>query len=131
MLPVVVFPDAEQLVVDYLTDRLGGGVHVGTDLPEDLAAAVPVVAVSLLDSDEVLDFVLEDAILDIEVVAADKGAASDLARLVSAHMKAMPDVTFDGARVYRVKRQELVWMPDEVTELPRYEMTFDVLVRPT
>lgn len=129
-LPLVEFPDAEQLVVAYLADRLGDGVHVGTELPEDLEAAVPVVAVSLVDIDEVLDFVLEDPVLDVEVLAADKAAASDLARLTSAHMKAMPGVQGLGARVYRVERQAYVWLPDDVTELPRYVLTFLLRVRP-
>jgi hypothetical protein len=129
-LPVVVFPDAEQLVVEYLADRLGGAAHVGTELPEDLADEVPVVAVSLVDADEALEFVLEDPVVDIEVVAANKAAASDVARLVSAYMKAMPGLQTADARVYRVKREGFTWLPDEVTELPRYVLTFELRTRP-
>lgn len=129
-LPVVVFPDAEALVIDYLAGVLGEDVDVGSELPEDVQAAVPVVAVSLLDTDEVLDFVLEDPVLDVEVLAADKASASDLARLVSAHMKALPGVQVAGALVYEVERQGLTWVPDEVTDLPRYVLTFRLRVRP-
>ncbi|WTW93618.1 hypothetical protein OG216_09625 [Streptomycetaceae bacterium NBC_01309] len=129
-LPVVVFPDAEQLVIDYLAGVLGSGVAVGAELPEDVQAAVPVVAVSLLDTDEVLDFVLEDPVLDVEVLAADKASASDLARLVSAHMKVLPSIPVSGAQVYEVERQGLAWLPDDVTDLPRYVLTFRLRVRP-
>jgi hypothetical protein len=128
-LPVVVFPDVEALVINYLADCLDG-VQVGAELPEDLESELPVVAVSLLDAAEALDFVLEDAAVDVEVLAADKASASDLARLVAAHMKAMPGVQVAGALVYRVERQALTWVPDEVTELPRYVMTFELRVRP-
>lgn len=128
-LPVVVFPDVEQLVIDYLAERLDA-VQVGSELPEDLASAAPVVAVSLLDAAEVLDFVLEDAAVDVEVLAADKAAASDLARLVAALMKALPGTPLPGATVYRVERQGFTWVPDDVTELPRYVLTFELRVRP-
>lgn len=129
-LPLVVFPDTEQLVIDYLAGALDPGVHVGSEWPEDLAGAVPVVAVSLLDAGEVLDFVLEDAVVDVEVLAADKAAASDLARLVRAHMKAMPGRSLPGALVYRVECQAHAWVPDEVTNMPRYVLTFELRVRP-
>jgi hypothetical protein len=129
-LPVVVFPDAEALVIDYLAGVLGSGVNVGAELPEDVQAAVPVVAVSLLDIDEVLDVVLEDPVLDVEVLAADKASASDLARLVSAYMKALTGKQVPGALVYEVERQGLTWLPDDVTDLPRYVLTYRLRVRP-
>lgn len=128
-LPVVVFPDVEQLVIDYLAARLDG-VHVGAELPQNLESALPVVAVSLLDAAESLDFVLEDAAVDVEVLAADKASASDLARLVAALMKALPGTSVPGAVVYSVERQGFTWVPDDVTELPRYVLTFELRVRP-
>ena len=132
-LPVVVFPDAEALVVGYLADRLGPVVHVGTELPENLGEVLEevdgVVVVSLLDTVDVLDFVLEDPAVEIGALAADKAAAHDLGKLVSAHMKAMPGVYAD-AIVYRVTGAGFAWEPDEVTNLPQYVLAFELRVGP-
>jgi len=129
-LPVVVFPDAEALVVGYLADRLGSTYHVGTELPENLAGALPVVVVSLLDTVDVLDFVLEEPALEIGVLAADKAAANDLARLVRAHMLAMPGAQIPGAVVYQVAGAGFAWEPDEPTGLPQYVLAFTLRTRP-
>lgn len=132
-LPVVVFPDAEALVVGYLADRLGPTVHVGTELPEDITQVVQeldgVVVVSLLDTADVLSFVLEDPAIEIGVLADGKAAAHDLGKLVAAHMKAMPGV-YPGAVVYRVTGAGFSWEPDEVTNLPQYVLAFELRVRP-
>jgi hypothetical protein len=133
-LPVVVFPDAEALVIDYLADRLGSTVKVGAELPESIGEVIAeldgVVVVSLLDTADVLDFVLKDPALEIGVLAADKAAASALARLVSAHMKAMPGAQTPGARVYTATEEGFSWEPDEPTGLPQYVVTVVLRFRP-
>lgn len=133
-LPVVVFPDAEALVVSYLSDRLGPSVHVGTELPENLAQVLDeldgVVVVSLLDTADILDFVLEEPAVEIGALAATKAAAHDLGKLASAHMKAMPGVQHPGAVVYQVVGAGFAWEPDEPTGLPQYVLAFTLRVRP-
>lgn len=132
-LPVVVFPDAELLVVAYLADRLGSGVHVGTELPEHISQVVTavdgVVVVALLDTVDALDFVLQDPAVEIGVLAADKAAAQNLAQTVRAHMKAMPG-RHAGAIVYMTTSAGFAWEPDEVTNLPQYVLTYELRVRP-
>lgn len=133
-LPVVVFPDAEQLVIDFLADRLGSSVHVGSELPQSIQTVVAdldgVVVVNLLDTADVLDFVLKDPALEIGVLAADKASASALARLVSAHIKAMPGASTPGALVYLATEEGFSWEPDEPTGLPQYVITVVLRVRP-
>jgi hypothetical protein len=131
--PVVVFPDAEALVVGYLADRLGATVHVGTELPENITEVVKgldgVVAVALLDTADALDFVLQDPAVEIGVLAASKAAAHDLAQVARAHMKAMPG-QHAGVVVYRTTSAGFSWEPDEVTNLPQYVLTYELRVRP-
>lgn len=130
-LPFVTFPDVEQLVVGFLAESIGTGPRFGTELPEHLEAALPVVAVSRVGGAVSLDYVLEEPSVDIEVVAADKGAAHDLAQQVRAWMLTMASAALPGARVYQVVDiNGLTWMPDPVTELPRYIATFELHVRP-
>lgn len=133
-LPVVVFPDAEALVVGYLADRLGPGCRVGTELPEGITEVVKdvdaVVVVALLDTADVLDFVLEDPAVEIGVLGADKASALDAAKLVRAHMKAMPGAQFPDARVYDVTGAGFSWEPDEPTGLPQYVLAFTLRTRP-
>jgi hypothetical protein len=132
-LPLVVFPDAELLVVTYLADRLGPAVRVGTELPEHITQVVKtvdgVVVVALLDTVDALDFVLQDPAVEIGVLAADKTAAQNLAQTVRAHLKAMPG-RYAGAVVYTTTSAGFAWEPDEVTNLPQYVLTYELRVRP-
>jgi len=128
-LPVVVFPDAEALTIGFLVDRLTA-VRVTSEWPEDLAEHLPLVAVSRLDGRTELRFVLQDATLDVDVLASTKSAAQDLAQLVLAHLLTMPSASIPGATVYSVTDDALVWVPDPVTEIPRYVLTCTVRYRP-
>lgn len=128
-LPVVVFPDAEALTIDFLAGRLPD-VRVTSEWPEDLAERLPLVAVSRLDGRTELRFVLQDATLDVDVLATTKAAAQDLAQLVLAHLLTMPSASTPGATVYSVTDDALVWVPDPVTEIPRYVLTCTVRYRP-
>lgn len=133
-LPVVVFPDAEALVIDYLADRLGPSVHVGSELPQSIGDVVAeldgVVVVSLLDVVDTLDFVLQDPALEIGALAQDKASASGLVRLACAHLKAMPGAQTPGALVYTVSLEGPSWEPDEPTGLPQYVLTAVLRIRP-
>jgi len=128
-LPVVVFPDAEALTIDFLAGRLPD-VRVTSEWPENLAEHMPLVAVSLLDSGTELRFVLRDATLDVDCLAETKSAAQDLAQLTLAHLLTMPSASIPGATVYSVTDDALVWVPDPVTEIPRYVLTCTVRYRP-
>ncbi|WP_217545568.1 hypothetical protein [Streptomyces sp. GbtcB6] len=134
-LPVVVFPDAELVAVTVLRAALDAGVTVGTEWPEDLAAEVKtgVVSVTRGGGATVQRFVTEDVTLDIDVLAAEKGQAHDLAQLARAHLQAAEGTSVDGAQIYSVADISLVWMPyqpdAETTPIPRYVLVMQMRLR--
>lgn len=71
------WPDAELAVTAYLTSQLGLGVRVCNELPADLAGEVPLIAVRRVTGggDDRVD---DDAVIDVECFAADRGGAWDL-----------------------------------------------------
>ncbi|MFJ3794934.1 hypothetical protein ACIPSJ_01460 [Streptomyces sp. NPDC090088] len=133
--PVVVFPDAELVAVTVLRAALEAGVTVGTEWPQDLAAAVKtgVVSVTRGGGATVQRFVTEDITLDIDVLAADKGQAHDLAQLVRAYLQAAQGATVNGAQIYSVADISLVWLPyqpdAETTPIPRYVLVMQMRLR--
>lgn len=129
-LPVVPMPDVEQVVMDYLAGVLDSGVMVGSEWPEDLAANLPVVAVSLGGGGTRLKAISADRTLDIDVLHETKGEARDLAALVSAHLIITQGTTQPGARIYGVSETSLIWLPDQVTGIPRYVLVMSMIIRP-
>jgi hypothetical protein len=129
-LPVVVQPDAEAVVIALLASVLGDGVTLGSEWPEHLAEELPVVAVSLGGGGSRLRGVTKQATLDIDVLAATKGEARDLAALISAHLIASQGTVQPGARLYEVEETSLIWLPDEVTGIPRYVLVMSMIIRP-
>ncbi|MEU9245876.1 hypothetical protein [Streptomyces sp. NPDC048385] len=134
-LPVVVFPDAEQVAATVLRAGLEAGVTVGTEWPQGLAAAVTagVVSVTRGGGATIQRFVTEDVTLDIDVLAAEKGQAHDLAQLARAHLRAAEGTTVDGAQIYSVADISLVWLPyqpdAETTPIPRYVLVMQMRLR--
>jgi hypothetical protein len=129
-LPVVVQPDAEAVVIGLLAGVLGDGVTLGSEWPEHLAEALPVVAVSLGGGGSRLKGVTKQATLDIDVLAATKAEARDLAALISAHLIASQGTVQPGARLYEVEETSLIWLPDEITGTPRYVLVMSMIIRP-
>ena len=133
--PVVVFPDAELVAVTVLRTALEAGVTVGTEWPEDLAAAVTtgVVSVTRVGGATVQRFVTEDVTLDIDVLAAEKGQAHDLAQLARAYLRAAEGTTVDGAQIYSVADISLPWLPyqpdAETAPIPRYVLVMQMRLR--
>ncbi|MEU9149213.1 hypothetical protein AB0D59_01335 [Streptomyces sp. NPDC048417] len=134
-LPVVVFPDAELVAVTVLRAALEAGITVGTEWPEDLATEVTtgVVSVTRGGGATVQRFVTEDVTLDIDVLAADKGQAHDLAQLARGHLRAAEGTTVAGAQIYSVADISLVWLPyqpdAETTPIPRYVLVMQMRLR--
>ncbi|MBZ6258866.1 hypothetical protein KVH22_25455 [Streptomyces olivaceus] len=129
-LPVVPMPDAEQVAVGILAAALDPGVTVGTEWPAKLAQSLPAVAVSLGGGGSRQAAVTADRTLDIDVLAETKGEARDLAALVSAHLIAAQGTVQPGAQIYGVQEVSLIWLPDPVTDLPRYVLVMSLVVRP-
>ncbi|MEU4169439.1 hypothetical protein AB0F46_21510 [Streptomyces sp. NPDC026665] len=133
--PVVVFPDAELVAVTVLRAALAVGTNVGVEWPRNLASALPagVVSVTRGGGAEVQRHVLEDVTLDIDVLAADKGAAHDLAQLVRAHLRAAEGTTVDGSQIYTVADLSLIWLPyapdAETDPIARYVLVMQMRLR--
>jgi hypothetical protein len=135
-LPVVTFPDAEQVNVALLRAALPAGTTVGTEWPAQLDAKLAggVVSVSRGGGAVELKFVTEDVTLDIDILAATKKAAQDLAQLVRAHLHAAEGTVQAGARIYGVNNISLIWLPyqpsAETDPIPRYVLVMQERIRP-
>jgi hypothetical protein len=135
-LPVVEFPDAEQVAVDYLRAHLPGDPFVATEWPPNLETrlAAGVVSVSRGGGAVVLPFVTEDVTLDIDILAADKKTAHTLAQQVRGWLYAASREPTPGARIYRVRDVSLVWLPfhpsAETDPIPRYVLVMQARIRP-
>ncbi|MEV5189247.1 hypothetical protein [Streptomyces werraensis] len=124
-------PDVEQVAIELLADVLDDSVTVDSEWPENLAQNLPVVAVSLgPSSGSAIKAVTANRGLDIDVLAPTKGEARDLAALVSAHLLAAQGTRRPGARIYGVEETSLIWLPDPVTNIPRYVLVMSMVVRP-
>lgn len=131
MLPVAPMPDVEQVAIDLLAEVLDDSVTVGSEWPEDLAQHLPVVAVSLGPSGgSAIKAVTANRGLDIDVLAPTKGEARDLAALASAHLIAAQGTKRPGAQIYAVDETSFIWLPDPVTNIPRYVLVMSMVVRP-
>lgn len=130
ILPVVPMPDVEQAAIGYLAGVLDSGVTVGSEWPEDLAQNLPVVAVSLGGGGTRQRAVTSDVTLDVDVLAATKAEARDLAAMVSAQLIAAQGTTQGSARIYEVSETSLIWLPDPVTNIPRYVLVMSMVIRP-
>ncbi|MFE0887918.1 hypothetical protein ACFW5U_35745 [Streptomyces rochei] len=124
-------PDVEQVAIELLADVLDDSVTVDSEWPENLTQNLPVVAVSLgPSSGSAIKAVTANRGLDIDVLAPTKGEARDLAALVSAHLLAAQGTRRPGARIYGVEESSLIWLPDPVTNTPRYVLVMSMVVRP-
>ena len=133
---VTVMPDVERVAVDYLRGGLPSGTNVGTEWPADLASALAggVVSVTLGGGGSRQRAVTADRTLDIDVLAADKGQARDLAALVSAHLIAAQGTVQGSARIYGVDEISLIWLPyqasAETDPIARYVLVMSMVIRP-
>lgn len=130
-------PDVEKVVVDYLLPpRLAAGTFVGTEWPPSLETRLAggVVAVSHGGGGTRLKAVTVDRTIDIDILAATKKQARDLAALVSAHLIAAEGTVQPSARIYGVEETSLVWLPyqpsAETDPIPRYVLVIGMIVRP-
>lgn len=128
-------PDIEQVWVDYLRAQMPGP-FVGTEWPANWQTRLPggLVAVSLGGGGSRQRGVTADRTIDVDVLAADKGQARDLAAQVSALMIAAQNTVQPGARIYDVSETSVVWLPyqpsAETDPIPRYVLVMSTVVRP-
>lgn len=132
---VAAMPDVEQVAVAYLKQVLAG-VNVGTEWPADLPSklAAGVLAVTLGGGGSRQKYVTADRTLDIDVLAATKKQARDLAATVSAQLIAAQGSVQGSARIYGVDETSVIWLPyqaaPETDPTPRYVLVMSLVVRP-
>ncbi|MFD7996834.1 hypothetical protein [Streptomyces mexicanus] len=135
-LPAAVMPDVEQVTVAYLKSVLPSGTAVGTEWPANLQdrLAAGVVSVTLGGGGSRLKAVTADRTVDIDVLAATKKQARDLAADVSAQLIATQGTTQGAARIYGVDETSLIWLPyqasAETDPIPRYVLVMSMVIRP-
>ncbi|MFJ2006996.1 hypothetical protein [Streptomyces chartreusis] len=140
--PVVVFPDAELVAVTLLRAALEAGTVIGTEWPPGLEEKLEdgVVSVTRGGGAEIQRYVTEDVTLDVDVLAATKKQAHDLAQLVRAHLRAAegsmlsaPGSTVDRTQIYTVADVSLIWLPyspdAETAPIPRYVLVMQMRLR--
>lgn len=125
--PLVVFPDAEQVVCVALTDA-DLGVPVVVEVPNPRPARFVKV---LRTGGDRRDLVTDNPLITIETWAATKEAAADLAQLARAHVFAMRGTRpGDLTTVYRIADAGgPVSLPDPATGSPRYTFTCSIAMR--
>lgn len=135
-LQVTVMPDVEQVTVAYLKSVLPSGTNVGTEWPADLTSklAAGVVSVTLGGGGSRLKAVTADRTIDIDILAATKKQAHDLAATVSAQLIAAQGTMQGAARIYGVDETSLIWLPyqasAETDPIPRYVLVMSMVIRP-
>jgi hypothetical protein len=122
MSEVLVAPDLEGLAVAYLSDRLD--VPVSTRVPT--TRPDPFVRLMATGGGGRTAVVLQRTNLTVEAWASREVAASDLARLVEAHLLAWPGT----GQVYGIDEFAAPGnLPDPVSGWPRYTLTVQVIHR--
>lgn len=135
-LQATAMPDVEQVAVAYLKSVLQIGTAVGTEWPADLASklATGVVSVTLGGGGSRLKAVTADRTIDIDVLAATKKQARDLAADVSAQLIAAQGTVQGSARIYGVDETSVIWLPyqasAETDPIPRYVLVMSMVIRP-
>ena len=120
----IIFPDVELALTGRLRTALAAHGYAGVFVSNTRGTQATAVWVRR-DGGPALDQVREAARVGINVFAPSEQAATDLARTVSALMRAMPD----GAPILRVEQTS---GPSPIADSsPRRYMTFEVDVRGT
>lgn len=113
-MPSIVFPDVEQLVVDYLRNRPElAGILVDNRTPAGFDGTQRAVLVSRAGGVWVEDLQLDQPLVDLEVYGPDKPAAHSLANAARGALLSMRGATIGSAVVTdAVEADGPRWLPD-------------------
>lgn len=122
------FVDVEALLIPWLEDKLG--IRVVSELPPD--AVMPIVRLYRISGAE-NDYKLDRPIVDIDVFAATRPEAADIAERVRSAMRLdLRGAVFGGAVVtYCFTIIGPRWLPDTNTDLRRCSASYEVLLHKT
>lgn len=119
------FPDAERIVIDFLTPRVG--VPVSLRVPNPRPASF--VTVQRVGGPR-LNLVADNATLAIEGWAASPTAAKTVLGVARAHVLAMGNQAVGDVPVYRVNEiGGPAYLPDPDSDQSRYTLTVEVAMR--
>jgi hypothetical protein len=126
-LSVPVFPDVEALTLRFLREHLPANTEYGTFVEGDYDGSHPLVIARRIGGYmrwPHLDF----ATMDVEVWSASREESHDLSQIVTG---ALMGTRVTGGPFVRVNViAGLVYMVDDLTELHRWVMTFQISTRP-
>lgn len=122
----IIFPDVELVLTGYLRGALAANGYPGIFVSNRRESQETAVWVRR-DGGPTLDVVREAARVGINVYASKEQAATDLARTVSALMRAAAD----GDPIVRVEQSSGPSPIADETNIPRHYQTFEVWVRGT
>lgn len=122
---VVIFPDAEQIVLDHLDDEMG--VDVGSHVPNPRPTEF--LLVRRLGGPR-MNEVADNAMLGVEAWGASVAAAHDLIQEARGLILAMRGTVHSGVAVYRITEiGGPAQLPDPLSDQPRYTYTVQVAMR--
>lgn len=122
--------DIEASAVVFLASVLPT-VPRGTERPSSTdwqALSGSLIRVQVVDGTPARSLVLDDAVLSVEVWAADSVTAADVASQASGHFNVWSG-TWASALIYRATASRPRSMPDPVAQTPRYLFTVQVSAR--
>jgi predicted exporter len=124
--------DVELLVIQWLQGQLGSSVVVRDELDNNLLDELPTVQVQRLPAGDDDGFRLDRALVDIDVYAATKGDATNLAAEIRGLLLAeLPGSETGGAVVGRVRTEAAPGVrPYENTGLRRIGATYSLYSHP-
>lgn len=130
-IPVLLMPDAEEVLVAYLAQEFPDATVV-TELFMDFEDELPLLRVSRIGGAQVRPLVLDGPRLDVDCFASTRIAASELARQVAAVMPAAKGQEFAGGLVTSVAEEiGPSWRPDFNPAVYHFGCTFVLTIRPT
>lgn len=122
--------DVEVLLIGWLRDQLGDGIVVRDELDNNLLDELPTVQVERVGgTDDGLR--LDRALVDIDVYAATRGDAADLAAVIRGLLLRLSGSTVEGAVIGRVRTESApVSRPYENLGLRRVGGTYSLYLHP-
>jgi hypothetical protein len=130
MTEVIVFPDAEAVVVDYLRTELdarGPAIPVGTRVPNPRPSIFVQVE---RQGGPRRNIVVDDAQIGISAWADRQQDAQDLVQLCRGLLWAAVGTTQGGVQVHRVEEfAGPALLPDPLSDQPRYVLTVQISLR--
>ncbi len=129
--PDVLFPDAELVLQAWIRGMtLGATVRVVTDLPADLDAALPVVQVTRIGGAMVHPALLDGPRMDVDVYAASRAQASEIARKIAGKVHTLRGQAGGGAVITDVREEIGVgWRPDLNDRIRRFGFVVRLILR--